>query len=238
MVWYSKKNTKGIQGHMTIYKVSDIYSTIQGEGCQTGTPMVLLRLQGCGVGCPWCDTRHTWSIDKSNQVDTIDLAQGDTPRWTEMSSSQIAYYIAQNFPTFRWVLVTGGEPAEQDLEGLVNALHDTGRRVALETSGTEIGLLNARFDWVCVSPKIKMPGGKAVLPGILELADEIKHVVGKPQDVGDLVALLDRCALRPDVQICLQPVSMSPKATALCVAEVQKRNWRLSIQTHKITGVR
>lgn len=41
---------------MTVYRVNDIYTTVQGEGCQTETAMVLLRLQGCGVGCPWCDT--------------------------------------------------------------------------------------------------------------------------------------------------------------------------------------
>ena len=223
---------------MTIYNVSDTYPTVQGEGCQTGVPMVLLRLQGCGVGCPWCDTKWTWPKKKADEVQTLPEALGETSKWVAMSNSQIAAHIVRTFPTFRWVLVTGGEPADQDLRGLVNALHDAGLLVALETSGTADGHLASDFDWVCVSPKIDMPGGKKVLPAAVEVANEIKHVVGKPADIDQLLTLLEQCDLRPDVQICLQPVSESARATQLCLAEVQKRNWRLSIQVHKVINQR
>jgi 7-carboxy-7-deazaguanine synthase len=121
---------------------------------------------------------------------------------------------------------------------LVAAIQQTGRKVALETSGTEVGHVDAGIDWVCVSPKIGMPGGKVVLPAALAVADEIKHVVGRERDIEQLDGLLTAVALKPDVQICLQPVSVSPKATALCLETVQQRGWRLSVQMHKYIGAK
>lgn len=224
--------------------VNDIYATVQGEGVQTGVPMVLLRLHGCGVGCPWCDTKETWAIDPSQEevLDGLDLTPilGANPRHARLSGTEIAVYIRQRFPSMHWVLVTGGEPADQDLRSLVAALHDAGYQVALETSGTATGHVHARFDWVCVSPKIDMPGGRQVLGPALAMANEIKHVVGTQQDIDRLDALLQEHAiiLNSEVQVCLQPVSKSPKATQLCVETVQERGgWRLSIQTHKYLGL-
>ncbi len=136
------------------------------------------------------------------------------------------------------MLVTGGEPAQYELGALVQSLHDTGYKVAIETSGTETGQIGAGFDWVCVSPKLNMPGGKHFLPHTLESADEIKMVIGKQADIDALDALLARVTLKPEVQICLQPVSMSQKATQLCLDVVQQRGWRLSLQTHKFLDIR
>jgi len=228
-----------------MYLVNDIYATVQGEGVQTGVPMVLLRLHGCGVGCPWCDTKETWSIQPKNEllVKELDLSPilGANAHYARLSGTEIAVYIRRSFPAFRegWVLVTGGEPADQDLRGLVSALHDVGFRVALETSGTAMGHVNARFDWVCVSPKIDMPGGRTVLGAALAEADEIKQVVGSLKDLERLDSLLEAHGmnLKLGVQVCLQPVSQSKKATELCLETVQEKGWRLSIQTHKYIGV-
>jgi 7-carboxy-7-deazaguanine synthase len=130
-------------------------------------------------------------------------------------------------------MVTGGEPAEQDLEYLVACLHAASFKVAIETSGTATGHLGASFDWVCVSPKIDMPGGKPILKTAIESADEIKHVVGKQEDIDRLDRLIASVSLAPHVQICLQPVSQSPKATELCYRTCLERGWRLSLQMHK-----
>jgi 7-carboxy-7-deazaguanine synthase len=218
---------------MTVfYRVNDIYPCIQGEGCQTGVAMVLLRLHGCAVGCPWCDTKETWIVEESQRVESINEALGTNARWISMSAGEIASYIPEHHPGPRWVLVTGGEPAEQDLKPLVNALHSAGYKVALETSGTALGHVNVRFDWICVSPKIGMPGGKQVLPEAVESADEIKYVVCTQKDINQLDTLLAEFNLH-GAEICLQPVSTSPKATQLCIDTVQRRGWRLSIQVHK-----
>jgi len=216
------------------YRVNDVYTAIQGEGCQTGTPMVLLRLHGCSVGCPWCDTKETWQADPANACASIAEARGANVRYAIASANTIAQHIRLHHPGPSWVLLTGGEPAEQGLGPLVEALHDAGYQVAIETSGTAPGLLLAQCDWVCVSPKIGMPGKRAILPEMLALADEIKMVVGKAADIQNLEALLSSHPTKPGVQICLQPLSQNERATQLCIETVQARGWRLSVQLHKL----
>lgn len=220
------------------YPVNDVYACVQGEGCQTGVAMILLRLHGCDVGCPWCDTKETWDFLPALEQKSLADALGSNGRYVNLSPSEIVAYIRENLPGPRWVLLTGGEPAQYDLSPLVDALHESSYLVALETSGTELGHIGAGIDWVCVSPKIEMPGGKQVLPEALATADEIKHVVGKQKDIDQLDSLLEDVTLKPHVQICLQPVSTSPKATDLCTAVVIQRGWRLSVQMHKYIGVR
>lgn len=220
------------------YPINDCYTCVQGEGVQTGVAMVLLRLHGCAVGCPWCDTQETWFFEPGNEVKTLAEAQETPGRYAFLSVAEIVNHIISQHPGPKWVLVTGGEPAQYPLQPLVEGLHAAGYKVALETSGTELGHLAAGFDWVCVSPKINMPGGKKVLPEALTPADEIKQVVGRPADVTQLDELLQTAALKPTVQICLQPVSQSQKATDLCLQTVQERGWRLSLQMHKYLGAR
>lgn len=226
------------------YLVNDIYPTVQGEGVLTGVPVILLRLHGCDVGCPWCDTKETWEIAHVNKKTSIGDALGATEFWAELSASEIVAAVMDiaglDSGRGRWVMVTGGEPADQDLEGLVNALHDAHFRVSLETSGTAIGHVGVDFDWVCVSPKIGMPGGRTIIQDALSEADEIKHVVGKQQDIDNLDLLITTYGnvIGPDTEICLQPVSMSEKATELCIKTVTERNWRLSIQAHKAISIR
>jgi 7-carboxy-7-deazaguanine synthase len=220
------------------YPINDCYACVQGEGVQTGVAMVLLRLHGCAVGCPWCDTKETWLMDPAHEVATLAHALGANPRYTYMTAEAITDHIFQNHPGPNWVLVTGGEPAQYDLAPLVAALHEAKYRVAIETSGTETGHLAANFDWVCVSPKLNMPGGKTVHLETLTQADEIKHVVGRQADIDNLDELLAAARPPDSAQICLQPVSTSPKATALCLETVMVRGWRLSIQMHKYIGVK
>jgi 7-carboxy-7-deazaguanine synthase len=214
-------------------KINDIYAAIQGEGVHTGVPMVILRLQGCTVGCPFCDTKETWEIGAADEQSNVDETLGVNPRWVSLTANDAAAYIKDRYESFKWVMVTGGEPGEQALAPLVNALHDRDYFVALETSGTTDTHRDAGFDWVCVSPKFDMPGGKTVVPAVLEAANEIKHVVGKRAHIDQLDAILATLSLLPTTEICLQPMSMNPEATRLCVQTVQARGWRLSIQVHK-----
>jgi 7-carboxy-7-deazaguanine synthase len=195
--------------------------------------MVLLRLHGCEVGCPWCDTKETWAFAQENERSSIAESLGTNSQYAYVNAQAIADFIYENRPGPKWVLVTGGEPAQYPLQSLVQELHAKNNKVALETSGTELGHLDAGFDWICVSPKIGMPGGKIIKPEALEIADEIKHVVGIQRDIDVLDDLLNTIRLKPNVQICLQPVSMSAKATELCINVVQQRGWRLSVQVHK-----
>lgn len=220
------------------YLVNDLYPCLQGEGVMAGTPMHLLRLHGCGVGCPWCDTKETWVIDPAHEVAQLGDALGTTPRWARLAPWDIVAALRELPAGPEWVLLTGGEPADQDLAPLVHTLRTAGYRVALETSGTAPGHIGAGCDWVCVSPKINMPGGRTILPEALAEANEIKMVIGKAADLAALDALLAAHPPRAGVVVCLQPVSQSARATELCVATAMARGWRLSLQLHKYLGAR
>ena len=165
---------------------------------------------------------------------------GTGPAWAEASPEAIAAECRRQGPAIGWALVTGGEPAEQELAGLVSALHAEGFRVAIETSGTATGHVGAGFDWVCVSPKFGMHGGRPVITGAVWAADEVKMVIGKKADIDRLDLFLAATSFKAGarVQVCLQPVSASQEATALCVATVLDRGWRLSLQTHKYLEMR
>jgi 7-carboxy-7-deazaguanine synthase len=218
------------------YPVNDCYPAIQGEGVQTGVAMALLRLHGCAVGCPWCDTAETWEFDPASEQTALNDVLGANSRYTYATAEHIAAFVRRRCPGPRWVLLTGGEPAQYPLAPLVEALHQAGYKVALETSGTELGHIGAGCDWVCVSPKIDMPGGKKVRIEAIAMADEIKHAVGRERDIEKLEELLSRATLKPNVQICLQPISQSTRATELCLETVIARGWRLSVQLHKYLG--
>lgn len=215
------------------YRINDVYTCVQGEGCQAGVAMVLVRLHGCSVGCPWCDTKETWAADPLHCVTSITDALGANAKYAIVGPYTIARHVAVHHAGPAWVLLTGGEPADQPLAPLIEELHQVGYKVAVETSGTATGMIGAGADWVCVSPKIDMPGGRRVLAEAVVVADEIKMVVGKRADVERLDQLLAECPPKPCAQICLQPLSQNDKATALCIETVQARGWRLSVQLHK-----
>ena len=218
-------------------KVNSVYATIQGEGALTGTPMSLIRLQGCGVGCPWCDTKETWTCDRDQQASTLANAQAVPGRWIDMSENDVAYHARRIAQNVRWALLTGGEPSEQDLSTLVRALHDRCFKVALETSGTADGHMQANVDWICVSPKFDMPGGKTVRDDVAQDAHEIKMVIAKQADVDHFIGWLNHVEPKHSCVITLQPVSQNERATELCINACLSFGWRLSIQTHKFIGL-
>lgn len=261
------------------YRVNDLYATIQGEGRLTGTPMILLRLQGCSVGCTFCDTKETWATDAAALPDrraTLAEARGTSMLWTELDTEALAHAVRaereEKAPGAEWVLLTGGEPAEQPIRPLVRALHGAGFKVALETSGTARGHLpddagqfvetphdpcrpplgegrrDGRLrthdasgdscDFVCCSPKIGNPAGRPLLPEVVRDADEIKMVIGRASDIEKVEAFIDEHGLTDMTRLSLQPMSANRNATDLCMAAALRLGCRVSIQTHKMIGVR
>ena len=85
-----------------LWKVSEIFYSIQGEGRHTGMPAVFLRMAGCSMGCDWCDTKYAFGAGQ------------------EMNNLQVLVELAK-FPC-KTVIITGGEPAEQDLPTLISLL--------------------------------------------------------------------------------------------------------------------
>ena len=218
------------------FPVNEIFETIQGEASYTGTPSIFIRLQGCPVGCPWCDTKHTWTVEQKHEVSpALMMTKGadDSPIWSYMTADQIVEAIS-GFRA-KHVVLTGGEPAMYTLYQLTGSLLDAGYSVQLETSGT-FQIIASTRTFITVSPKFNMPGGKTVRRDCLLMANEIKLPVGK---ASDLAPLLDALADIPKQHLVyLQPLSQSLKATEVCMEMALKHGFRVSIQTHKYLGVR
>lgn len=216
-------------------RINEIFPTLQGEAYWTGTPATFIRLQGCPVGCSWCDTKHTWpkgSPSKKRSNKDIVAKENSSPTWTDFLVSDIVDTVCNYQPTH--FVITGGEPCAQNIKPLTEALLRVGT-VQIETSGThEIDV--SPGTWVTVSPKVGMSGGFNVLDQALFRADEIKMPVEHQTDIDNLLPLVPH--LQRNALIWLQPISQGDAATALCLKQCMEKNWRLSIQTHKYAGVR
>lgn len=219
------------------YPINEVFETIQGEGCFTGKPSIFVRLQGCPVGCSWCDTKHTWYQSAENQSDFSEVVakNGDSDSWANVTPQALLEYCSANYSA-KHLVITGGEPCLFDLNSLCGVFEQEGYTTQIETSGTHT-VLTTNSAWVTVSPKIGMKGGMEVLPSSIARANEIKHPVGTQKDIERLKELLNSCSIQPKVEICLQPISQKPRATELAIQTCIRENWRLSIQTHKYLGI-
>ena len=221
----------------TKYKINELFETIQGEGAFTGQPSIFLRLQGCPVGCSWCDTKHTWEINLSDEVEhsimTNKTAESD--HWAALTTADIlAIFNSKQFKA-KHIVITGGEPCMVDLTPLCSVLESHGYSCQIETSGT-FEIQTTENCWVTVSPKVNMKGGYKILTSAMQRANEIKHPVATEQHVDDLKALLieHKVIEKP---IYLQPISQKERATQLAIKTCIENNWRLSIQVHKYIGI-
>lgn len=161
---------------MKTLPVHEYFYTWQGEGVHMGKPAFFIRLFGCPVHCPWCDSAGTWHKDfvpKTVRTMTAEELLGEA----QASGAHI-------------VVITGGEPAIHDLTELTTALRDQGIRVHLETSGSFP--LKGKFDWITLSPKRwKLP-----LPENVRYADEFKIIIEEPKDIVYYWKLLNGLGLR------------------------------------------
>lgn len=222
---------------MQLYKVNEVFETIQGEGSFTGMPSIFVRLQECPVGCSWCDTKHTWLVDPDAQqsLAVIIAKQGESESWAAATAEQLLQLFSEQGYQARHVVITGGEPCIYDLNPLCELLHSEGFSTQIETSGT-FEIQAPAATWVTVSPKINMRGGFKVLDSALQRANEIKHPVAMDKHVEELQQLLQRVDITNKL-IYLQPISQQEKATRLAIAYCKKYNWRLSVQVHKYLGI-
>jgi 7-carboxy-7-deazaguanine synthase len=223
---------------LSTLNINEMFETIQGEGAYTGIPSIFVRLQGCPVGCPWCDTKHTWEIKADLSVSPEDVIAKSSESETYFVSNEASLMtlFKQQGYVAKHVVITGGEPCMYDLRPLSSILHQNGYTTQIETSGTFEVLCDERT-YVTVSPKINMKGGFDVLISALERANEIKHPIAMQKHIDELDALLTKVSSLEGKQVCLQPISQQKRATELAVRTCIARNWRLSLQTHKYIGI-
>ncbi|WP_119969529.1 7-carboxy-7-deazaguanine synthase QueE [Shewanella japonica] len=219
------------------YPVNEVFETIQGEGSFTGVPAIFVRLQGCPVGCAWCDTQQTWEVLAQNKVNQADVIQvdGTIGRWAEHDASSLIQAFQAKGYTAKHIVLTGGEPCMYDVTDLTSEFIAAGYAVQIETSGTFEVLCHDKV-FVTVSPKVNMKGGYEVLEQALTRANEIKHPIATQKHVDELDDLLANIDTQDKV-VCLQPISQKPRATELAMKTCIARNWRLSIQTHKYLDI-
>jgi 7-carboxy-7-deazaguanine synthase (Cx14CxxC type) len=209
-----------------VYAVKEIFYTLQGEGVHAGRPAVFCRFAGCNLWtgreedrasaiCDFCDTDFVGVGPDGGRFPTADaLADAVAERWPTSGEGR------------RFVVCTGGEPLLQLDAPAIDALHARGFEVAVETNGTQP--LPRGLDWVCVSPK-------AAAPVVVDGGDELKLVFPQPLARPERFTGLDfrHWLLQPMDGPQLQQNTAA--AVAYCLAHPR---WRLSVQTHKVVGVR
>lgn len=208
-----------------MYKIKEIYYTLQGEGAHAGRPAVFCRFTGCNLWsgreedrhkaiCQFCDTDF-WGMDGENggKYNATNLSTKVAEIWGDMGKGK------------PYVVCTGGEPLLQLDEPLISAFHNAGFEVAVETNGTcepPIGL-----DWTCVSPKA---GAELkILSG-----DELKLVF--PQ-TGAEPFLFEQLHF---THFFIQPMdgeNTQENTTAAIDFCLKNPKWKLSIQTHKLLNI-
>lgn len=209
------------------YSVKEIFYTLQGEGANAGHPAVFCRFAGCNL---WTGREEDRSSAVCKFCDTDFVGTSGTSGGKYKNAAQLSEKIGSFWPSSdqgnRLVVMTGGEPLLQVDELLIVALHARGFKIAVETNGT----IEAPegIDWICVSPK-------AGSTWVQRTGHELKVVW--PQPGLDL----DELELADFENRFLQPMDNASQAAniRLCIEQCMARPaWRLSLQTHKITGIR
>lgn len=208
------------------YAVKEMFLTLQGEGVNAGRRAVFVRFAGCNLWsgreqdratavCRFCDTDFV-GVDGAGGgrfADADALADAAQAFWGDGRED-------------RFAVLTGGEPMLQVDDALVDALHARGFRIAMESNGTLPA--HPGIDWLCISPK----AGSVV---VQRAGDELKLVWPQP---GTDLAALDAWDFAHRL---IQPLddANAEANRAACVALVMARpHWRLSLQTHKLLGLR
>jgi 7-carboxy-7-deazaguanine synthase (Cx14CxxC type) len=209
------------------YQVKEIFYTLQGEGARSGRAAVFLRFAGCNLWsglerdraravCRFCDTDFVGTNGSGGGrfPDAASLAEAVAGKWPPHQTAR------------PYVVCTGGEPLLQLDDRLISSLHDGGFEIAIETNGTLAA--PPGIDWICVSPK-------ADANLLLDCGNELKLIF--PQEN----APPERYVGLAFEHFFLQPMDSPGKeantrsAAEYCLAHPQ---WRLSLQTHKLIGLR
>jgi organic radical activating enzyme len=202
--------------------VVETFHSLQGEGLQAGRSAFFIRLGGCEVGCSWCDTKHSWPAEVHPLRSLAEL----TAEAHQAAAAGAGFLV-----------ITGGEPLHHDLGPLCLALAAVGLPLHLETSG--VNPLSGSFTWITLSPKAHRPP----MTEMLAVCDELKVVVHTPEDLtfAEGMAFQAQTARREagGPALLLQPGWNCAHGQALAIDYVRRNpTWRLSLQSHKLLGMR
>ncbi len=195
-----------------MYKINEIFYSLQGEGANTGTPAIFIRFAGCNLRCPFCDT--------------------DFADFNEKTIDEIMSEIAQ-YPS-NFVVLTGGEPSLQLDQELIDALHDEDYVVAIETNGTHE--LPEEIDWITVSPK---EGSRIVLEQADEVkvvftGQDVEQYLGIEAESYYLQPCSREEKVMDNGKETIRRTDNVKDVIEYCLAHP---HWSLSLQTHKLLNI-
>lgn len=186
--------------------------------------MYFVRLQGCEVGCYFCDTKYTWR--KMDLRPEAFIAEDVIAKRAKQSGA-------------RWMCITGGEPYEQDLFALVEAAHVNNMPVCVETSGT-VWDEKPNVDWITLSPK-DLFSKKKTVEEFKKKASEYKCVVTKRSDIDYYIRQYYPYAYAESKPFIIQPVDGNEELAKMALATCTKeglQGFRIMTQMHKIWNMR
>ena len=194
-----------------MYHLVEIFESLQGEGRNTGRPVVFVRFAGCNLACPWCDT----DVRKKFSASLDDLV-------AEVKSHQA-----------KSVILTGGEPSlVKGMAELISALKAAGYWIGVETNGTNEPAWFAQIDYVACSPKAEYAERVK-----LQKANEVRIVASSEDIVGFCQAMRARIAA---TDYYISPCERGGEIDFATAKSVLGKldGWSLSVQLHKILGFR
>lgn len=208
-----------------VFRINEIFRSIQGEGFHTGKPAVFIRFSGCDKSCSFCDTDHSCKM--------------------KLTAVEIAEEVRKIRKKGDITVFTGGEPTLQPLYDVMYALRyraPTGKKQTLETSDIiaietnghrNILKMRAFIDWITVSPK-----DEKIISTVLKAADEIKIVYDGIIDPTKIVRTKSEEPLPAVTNDCCYIQPCSEKFQPAVDFVMSHKGWRLSVQTQKILNVR
>ena len=194
-----------------MYHLVEIFESLQGEGRNTGRPVVFVRFAGCNLACPWCDT----DVRKKFSASLDDLV-------AEVKSHQA-----------KSVILTGGEPSlVKGMAELISALKAAGYWIGVETNGTNEPAWFGQIDYVACSPKAEYAERVK-----LQKANEVRIVASSEDIVGFCQAMRARIAA---TDYYISPCERGGEIDSATAKSVLGKldGWSLSVQLHKILGFR
>lgn len=203
-----------------IYRINEIFYSLQGEGMRCGEPSIFIRFSGCNLKCsiePGEKSPGGFDCD-TEFVSGRNCTLPEIKEWTEVM------LCGQNC---KWIVLTGGEPGLQVDEELIRYLHTAGFKLAIETNGS-VKLPN-NLDWITVSPKVAEHAIKQ------DNADEVKYVRGYGQAIPRTVVAAEYKLISP----AFNGTTLDSKTLDWCIRLcLENPEWRLSPQLHKLWQVR
>ena len=217
---------------MTKYlPIVEKFHSLQGEGFHCGKSAFFIRLAGCEVGCPWCDTKHSWDPQKY-PLFSVDSLLSEIKAVRSKGAS--------------FIVLTGGEPLQHNLNDFCKIIKDktfndknNSIKIHLETSG--VNSFSGFYDWITLSPKRHKPPKDF----FLDKCNEIKVIINDSKDIQFARDIREKISKlkkqqnpNKDKKFFVQPAWNNHKGYKLAI-NFAKTNpeWTLSLQTHKYLSI-